>query len=210
VTQATGSDGLTSAIRLVSASEGTSNLSATPSGGGAITGTTGVFAAPGYRVMIGSYYGTNVNGTLTKFPLEVTAICSGTCSAPNQAGHPLPSTTTVQWSFTSSDGGSGLFDDPQGGAAAATVNANGAYGAATHRTAFHMTRAGTMCLQASWRNPDASTTTLQVACGTNKLVGLTIFDIASTEGTTGQSITTRARAVWDGTALRIVGWSNDR
>ena len=44
----------------------------------------------------------------------------------------------------------------------------------------------------------------------NDLIGLTIFDIASTEGTTGQSITTRARAVWDGTALRIVGWSNDR
>jgi hypothetical protein len=215
LTQTVGSDGLTNAIRLSSSTEGTANLSATV-GGGAVSATTGVFAAPGYRVMTGSYYGTNVNGTLTKFPLEVTAVCKNTCNAPNQADHPLPSTTQVLWSFSSANGGAGLFDDPQGGAPATAVNASGAYGAATHRTAFQLTKAGSVCIQATWQNPDGSFTTVDVngivggACSTNRLVGVTVFEVVSTEGSTGQSITTRARTVWDGTTMRIVGWWSDR
>jgi len=208
-TQSVGTDGLTNAIRLVSSNVGTANLSATPSGGGAITATTGVFSAPGFRVASGSYYGTSLNGTLTKYPLEVTAVCNGTCNSPNQLGHPLPSGTNVTWIFSSSDGGAGVFDDPQGGAAATSVIANGAYGSTTHRTAFELTKAGSVCVQARWQNPDASTTTVDVACGANRLFGVTIFDVVATEGTTGESITTRARAIWDGVLMRVVGWWSD-
>ncbi|MFN2520696.1 MAG: beta strand repeat-containing protein [Candidatus Limnocylindria bacterium] len=167
-----------------------------------ILGTTVYFTTAGYAVAVGSYFGENVDGALTKYPLEVTAVCGGTCNPPNATGAPLPTTTVIQWSYTSTNGGVASFDDATGAPAGATVTTTGAYGTVQHRTALQVTKAGSFCVRAAWQNPDASTTTVDVACASGAIVGLGVFDITST----ANGVQRQARATWNGTTLRILGW----
>ena len=179
----------------------------------AIRSTEVTFTTPGALTLVGTYWGEVNNGTVVKYPLELTPF--GDCKPPHtcdadfpgyKQGQPLPfsATTSVVWRVFTKNGvgapGSGDFDNPASGVPfGPTVSTSKSYcgyagceslsEANDHKTALLVLKAGHLCVTAEWQNPDATPTVVDIVGTTNKDVsGLPTSCIQSPSNIVGAGV----------------------